>query len=179
MAGIASITGWLNNQVVFNKSCLISQIPEFATEWSRHRIDKLDLDMNITTPAEMRITSDLIRLMEQRLIPLPPSEERPGQMGCAVSARGSEGSKMMKIIRMPNEQPIIKGDLFPMELMNFDWAVRIHDQSLERLNARGGMTLQEIVGNLYELPLDQIQRMSYVTATYHIAKFLENNTKKE
>ena len=66
-------------------------------------------------------------------------------------------SVLMKVLLTPSERrgypdcPFT----FPMELLNEEWASKNHDQTLSRLNQRGGMCPREIVANA--------EHRSYVT----------------
>jgi hypothetical protein len=46
-----------------------------------------------------------------------------------------------------NELP----DEVPNEMLNQDWAMKIHSQTLERLNERGGLTVLEILINIKKI----------------------------
>lgn len=47
-------------------------------------------------------------------------------------------------------------DSIPNELLNEDWAKYIHDQTLKRLNERGGLSIMEIIMNLKRWRLDHL-----------------------
>lgn len=47
-------------------------------------------------------------------------------------------------------------DAIPNELLNEDWAKYIHNQTLERLNERGGLGIMELIMNLKRWRLDYL-----------------------
>lgn len=49
-------------------------------------------------------------------------------------------------------------DEFPNEKLNREKAMKIHSQTLERLNERGGMGIMEIIMNLSEWGMDELYR---------------------
>lgn len=55
-------------------------------------------------------------------------------------------------------------DDFPDKLMNEDWAQRIHSQSLKRLNERGGMGMNEIIGNIKKLSHNEIMELDSISS---------------
>lgn len=65
--------------------------------------------------------------------------------------------------------------LFPDDLLNEDWAINIHGQSLAKLNARGGMSPSEIIGNIKKLKSKEISSYSEKDAVFEIKKILLNS----
>jgi hypothetical protein len=57
-------------------------------------------------------------------------------------------SKKLKKYELPN--------VIPNDLLNEDWAINIHGQSLDRLNQRGGMAPNELIGNIKKLNRKEI-----------------------
>jgi len=53
-------------------------------------------------------------------------------------------------------------DEIPNEKLNEDWAIRVHSQTLKRLNERGGMTVTELLMNLRGMTLhDYFMKYGY------------------
>lgn len=50
---------------------------------------------------------------------------------------------------------------YPTELLNEDWADKIHGQTLERLNERGGLCPEEIYTNIHRLPFKELLKLDY------------------
>jgi hypothetical protein len=46
-------------------------------------------------------------------------------------------------------------DDFPDELLSEEWALRIHGQTLKRLNERGGLSVHELLMNLKRMTIRQ------------------------
>lgn len=56
----------------------------------------------------------------------------------------------------------------PMGLLNQDWAKINHDQTLERLDERGGMTVTEILANIYKRSWHDLPTEKAVVTLFHI-----------
>lgn len=48
---------------------------------------------------------------------------------------------------------------FPVGLFNEQWALKIHGQTLKKLNERGGLHPIEMLCNIWELPYRQVSTM--------------------
>lgn len=72
-------------------------------------------------------------------------------------------------------------DNFPNELLDEDWAQRIHSQSLDTLNSRGGLGITELLMNLKKIKFnDYIKTFGYnhKTTQVHVNElmtFLKSN----
>jgi hypothetical protein len=79
----------------------------------------------------------------------------------------------MKILLSSQDERKFSGLLpFPTELMNEDWAKNIHGQDLATLDRRGGMSPQEIVGNIQRLSFRQISGMKIEDAVAKMTELL-------
>lgn len=62
--------------------------------------------------------------------------------------------KYMKILCNSDElkvYPELATTLFPFEMLDEKWAYNIHGQTLDRLNQRGGLGVEEIIMNVKKL----------------------------
>lgn len=50
-------------------------------------------------------------------------------------------------------------DAIPNDILNKEWADKIHGQSLERLNERGGLSVIELIMNLKRLTMSDMYRI--------------------
>ena len=74
----------------------------------------------------------------------------------------------MKKIAVMNTNPKI---YIAISLLDNDWALKIHGQTLTRLAERGGMSHEEIVANVQRLPAHAIAPMDKYYAL-HIIEIL-------
>lgn len=65
----------------------------------------------------------------------------------------------------------------PIRFFNDEHAKAIHSQTLERLNERGGMGLNEMVGNIQKLTLRQIMDLDSKDAIIIIKKLIDPSIK--
>lgn len=63
-------------------------------------------------------------------------------------------------------------DTIPDSLLNADWALRIHGQTLERLNERGGLSLAEIVVNVKKLSYREFDKITVTDAVKFVKELL-------
>lgn len=61
---------------------------------------------------------------------------------------------------------------FPNELLDEKWALNIHSQTLDRLNQRGGMAPNELIGNIKKLSGKEISKYPTNLAISELKKIL-------
>ena len=64
----------------------------------------------------------------------------------------------------------------PTELLNEDWAQRIHSQSLALLNERGGLHPKEIICNIKKVSYSAIRHIETRDAIKAINKLINDHT---
>jgi hypothetical protein len=64
---------------------------------------------------------------------------------------------------------------FPDELLDADHAHRIHGQTLQRLNERGGLCVEEIVLNVNRLPYSEYKNMDFKECLQQVREWIKNN----
>lgn len=69
---------------------------------------------------------------------------------------------------LPNE--------IPDEMLNDEHAHNIHSQSLIRLNQRGGMSVTEIICNIYKYDFRTLLRLDKARCTNVLKKLYDNHT---
>lgn len=67
----------------------------------------------------------------------------------------------------------------PMEMLNEDWAKQIHGQTLDRLNERGGMGINEILGNIKRLSYQLISGTETAADVMQLKKLIEEFENKQ
>jgi len=64
------------------------------------------------------------------------------------------------------------------DLLDEDWAQRIHSQTLKRLNERGGLSPLEIYINVNKLPYQTVYNFTETEAVIWLNNYLTNNHKE-
>jgi hypothetical protein len=64
---------------------------------------------------------------------------------------------------------------FPDELLDEEWAIKIHSQSLVNLDSRGGLTPQELIGNIKRLSIIEIINYSKIEALKELEKIIKKD----
>ena len=68
---------------------------------------------------------------------------------------------------------------FPTELLNEEWVDKLHNQTLERLNERGGLGVIEIIANIKQLKFNELDSYDINKAINELKELLNNYNMKE
>ena len=61
---------------------------------------------------------------------------------------------------------------FPDSWFNEEWAQKIHSQSLEHLNSRGGLSPEEMIMNIEHLTIQEFRQLTLDVAVKKLLKML-------